>query len=102
MATHSETDVHAIARRPLAVSIFVAGVQLAEPGLPLARTSPDSSTATHSEVLGQDTPVSTLPASTIAGPRHDPAPALAAGLARTAPRSSTATHSDSEGQDTAF
>jgi hypothetical protein len=47
-------------------------LQLNDPGLPVASAWPDSSTATHSEAAGQETPVS-ADSGSIAAVDHDAA-----------------------------
>jgi hypothetical protein len=96
-ATHSVCEAHETACRwP---GWLLASVQPPLAGLVLVNTLPASSTATHSEALGQETPVSPPPPGTEDG---DQVAALGPTLANTLPALSTTTQRPPGAQETAF
>lgn len=79
---------------------MLAIVQPPDPGLALLSTSPDLSTATHSDAVGHETPVSALPASIDAAEDHVDAPNPR--LTNASPLPSTATQGPPGAHETAL
>jgi hypothetical protein len=98
-ATHSAAEAQEMASRRRPASLLTS-FHTPDFGSVLASTSPPSSTATHSDALGQETPVSTPPWVLTGEDQTTPPPAT---LPTTAsPRPSTATQGPPDAHETAL